>query len=175
MTDATAAKASRTPRDRPERCSSSSSAFLRSRCSACRPTDERFELHIESIPSAQAARSAASWPRPRAGAMVVLVDLQFGGRPMALHWHKRRWRCADDDCPKGSWTEQDDRIAHPRMKLTRRAALRPPRTSAPGRTVNEVAARARLRLAHGQRRRRRLWRGPRRSPGPLRGRQRTRP
>ena len=79
--------------------------------------------------------------QPKGWRVVVLVDLQFGGTPMALHWHKRRWRCADLDCPNGSWTQQDDRIAHPRMRLTRRAALRATEdVGRRGRTVNEVAA-----------------------------------
>ncbi|HLN17348.1 MAG TPA: transposase family protein [Acidimicrobiales bacterium] len=71
---------------------------------------------------------------------VVLVDLQVFGRPTRLHWHKRRLRCADGDCPNGSWTEEDRRIAAPRMKLTDRAGRWV--TEAVGRqvrTVNEVA------------------------------------
>lgn len=70
---------------------------------------------------------------------VVLRDRPFGDRTEALHWHKHRWSCEDQDCPNGSWTEQDDRIAHPRMKLTRRAALRATEdVGRRGRTVNEV-------------------------------------
>ena len=104
-------------------------------------TDDEFvELHIESIserPGCAICGVAAQAKGPRE---IVLVDLQFAGKPTALHWHKRRWRCAEEMCPEGSWTEQDDRIAHPRMKLTRRAALRA--TEDVGRkvrSVNEVA------------------------------------
>jgi hypothetical protein len=52
---------------------------------------------------------------------VVLVDLPVYGRATRLVWHKRRWRCADPDCAKRSWTEEDSRIAAPRMTLTDRA------------------------------------------------------
>jgi transposase len=38
-------------------------------------------------------------------------------------WRKRRWVCPDRGCPVGSFVEQDDRIASPRAKLTRRACL----------------------------------------------------
>jgi transposase len=71
---------------------------------------------------------------------VVLRDRPFGDRTAALHWHKRRWRCEDVDCASVRRTEQDDRIAHSRMKLTRRAALRATEdVGRKGRTVNEVA------------------------------------
>ncbi len=46
----------------------------------------------------------------------------------------------DVDCAHGGRTEPDDRIAHPRMKLTRRAALQASDdVGRKGRTVNEVA------------------------------------
>ena len=103
-------------------------------------TDERFELHIESIAERPGCPVCGVVATPKGWREVVLVDLQFGGKSMALHWHKRRWRCADEGCPNGSWTECDDRIAHPRMKLTRRAALRATEdVGRRGRTVNEVA------------------------------------
>jgi hypothetical protein len=52
---------------------------------------------------------------------VVLMDLPVFGRATRLVWHKRRWRCADPDCAKSSCTEEDSRIAAPRMALTDRA------------------------------------------------------
>ena len=52
---------------------------------------------------------------------MVLIDLPAFGKPTRLHWHKRRWRCDDPDCAMGSWTEQDRRIAAPRMAMTDRA------------------------------------------------------
>lgn len=32
-------------------------------------------------------------------------DLPYGSDPVALVWHKRRWRCRDQLCPRGSFTE----------------------------------------------------------------------
>lgn len=51
---------------------------------------------------------------------VWVRDLPSGGRPVALCWSKRVWRCADGDCPHGTWTEQTEAIA-PRASLTERA------------------------------------------------------
>ena len=52
---------------------------------------------------------------------VVFVDLPVHGRAARLVWHKRRFRCGDPDCAMGSWTEEDTRIAPPRVALTDRA------------------------------------------------------
>lgn len=51
---------------------------------------------------------------------VDVRDLPFGGRPMRLVWLKRRWRCADPDCPAKTWTEQNEHVA-PRSVITLRA------------------------------------------------------
>jgi hypothetical protein len=52
---------------------------------------------------------------------VTLVDLPCFGKPTRLAWHKRRWRCSEVDCPNGSWSEEDPRIASPRCAITDRA------------------------------------------------------
>ena len=102
--------------------------------------DERVELHIESILQRPGCPECGVLARLKGWREVILVDLQFAGKAAALHWHKRRWRCVEEMCPMGSWTEQDDRIAHSRMKLTRRAALRATEdVGRKGRTVTEVA------------------------------------
>lgn len=51
---------------------------------------------------------------------VWVRDLPSGGRPVALCWSKRVWRCADGDCPRATWTERAEAIA-PRASLTERA------------------------------------------------------
>ena len=51
---------------------------------------------------------------------VDLRDLPFGGRPTRLVLMKRRWRCADDDCPTKTWTEEIAHVA-PRSVITLRA------------------------------------------------------
>ena len=103
-------------------------------------SDEELEIHV-MLDSPRAACASCGVPaRFKGWRAVVLRDRPFGARTAALHWHKRRWRCEDVDCASGGWTEQDERIAHPRMKLTRRAALRATEdVGRKGRTVNEVA------------------------------------
>lgn len=72
--------------------------------------------------------------------VVELVDLPAFGSSTKLRWRKRRWRCAELGCPQRSWTEEDRRIAAPRMAMTDRAGrwatLEVGRS---GRSVNEVA------------------------------------
>ena len=86
-------------------------------------SDEELEIHV-MLDSPRAACASCGVPaRFKGWRSVVLRDRPFGARTSALYWHKRRWRCEDEDCGNGSWTEQDERNAHPRMKLTRRAAL----------------------------------------------------
>ena len=53
---------------------------------------------------------------------VELVDLPCLGRATRLVSHKCRWKCAEASCPVGTWTEEDARIASPRMVLSDRAA-----------------------------------------------------
>ena len=102
--------------------------------------DVRVELHIESISERPGCAVCGVAAQAKGQREVVLVHLQFAGKPAELHWHKRRWLCGEEICPSGSWTEQDDRIAHPRMKLTRRAALGATEdVGRKGRSVNEVA------------------------------------
>ncbi|MGV8979202.1 MAG: ISL3 family transposase [Cellulomonas sp.] len=46
-------------------------------------------------------------------------DIPYGTRPLRLVWHKRRWRCVDQRCARGSFTEQVP-AARPGARLTRR-------------------------------------------------------
>ena len=74
--------------------------------------------------------------RPR----VPLVDLPAFGRPARLVWLKRRWQCPEMDCPSGSWTELEPRIAAARVTMTARAARwATEQVGRYGRTVAEVA------------------------------------
>jgi hypothetical protein len=57
--------------------------------------------------------------------VVSFCDLPVHGVPSTLLWHKRWWRCIDSDWPKKTWTEEDRRIAAPRMKITDRAGRYP--------------------------------------------------
>jgi len=71
---------------------------------------------------------------------VALVDLTMAGRQIVLVWNKRRFRCAEQRCFTGTWTEVDPRIAAPRLKMTDRAGRWATfEVGKNGRTVNEVA------------------------------------
>ena len=68
------------------------------------------------------------------------MDLPCLGRPTLLLWHKRRWRCPDGSCPRGSWSEEDARIASSRLAMTNRAGRwATEQIGRCGRTVAEVA------------------------------------
>lgn len=51
---------------------------------------------------------------------VELIDAPVYGSPARLVWVKRRWRCAEPDCSRGVFTEQNPKVAAPRALLTRR-------------------------------------------------------
>ena len=71
---------------------------------------------------------------------VTLVDLTMAGRKIVLVWNKRRFRCAEQGCPASTWTEVDERIAAPRLKMTDRAGRWATfEVGKNGRTVAEVA------------------------------------
>jgi transposase len=59
------------------------------------------------------------WVKQRT--VVRLTDLPVFGRPVVLAWHKVRRTCPNTDCPQGSWTTSDERIAGPRCAVTQRA------------------------------------------------------
>jgi transposase len=46
-------------------------------------------------------------------------DVPYGPDPVALVWHKRRWRCRESRCPRGSFTESLRQVPS-RCRLTRR-------------------------------------------------------
>lgn len=50
----------------------------------------------------------------------VLHDAPCFGRPVRVRWLKRIWRCGEERCPRGTWTEQHP-FAGVRAKLTSRA------------------------------------------------------
>lgn len=54
---------------------------------------------------------------------VRLIDTPSSGCPVTIVWRKRRWVCPEPACPMVSFVEQDETIAAPRARLTRRACL----------------------------------------------------
>jgi transposase len=72
--------------------------------------------------------------------VVELIDLAVFGRPARLVWRKHRWRCPAVECPTGSWTHTDARIAPPRGGMTTRAGRwTTVQVGREGRTVKEVS------------------------------------
>ena len=70
----------------------------------------------------------------------LVVDLPCFGRAARLHWRKRRWRCPEETCPNGSWTEEVPSIAAPRLVITDRAGRSATRqVGFWGHSENEVA------------------------------------
>jgi transposase len=81
----------------------------------------RLVVTVESGPSVMGCPSCGVLARGHGRDEVTLVDAPAFGRPVRIRWRKRRWVCPDTGCPVGSFTEQDQRVAAPRAKLTVRA------------------------------------------------------
>lgn len=79
-------------------------------------------VHVETARRSVGCAECGTVALMKERSVVDLVDLPVFGRPTHLVWHKRRWSCPDHDCPRGSWTEEDDAIASSRQLLTSRAA-----------------------------------------------------
>jgi transposase len=71
---------------------------------------------------------------------VRVRDLPAGGRPVVLAWRKRLWRCGEETCQMGTWTERAVAIG-PRAVLTQRARAEACRRV--GKDAHAVAAVAR--------------------------------
>src|SRR5580692_5988268 len=63
--------------------------------------DREIDLHVMLDASRAACSTCGVLARFKGWREVVLRDLRFGDQTVALHWHKRRWRCEDADCPNG--------------------------------------------------------------------------
>jgi transposase len=51
-------------------------------------------------------------------------DIPYGARVLRMVWHKRRWRCTEPKCPRGSFTEQVASVpARARLTVRLRAEL----------------------------------------------------
>lgn len=61
--------------------------------------DERIELHVMRRPEPTACATCGVLARFKGWRDVVLTDAAMATRRVVLHWHKRRWRCMEADCP----------------------------------------------------------------------------
>ncbi len=88
------------------------------------PADEGEEaplrVHIECRGERPRCSLCDGKTYAKGSSLVELADLTSFGRRVSLVWHKRRWVCADHQCGGGSFSDQDSRIATPRLRLTDR-------------------------------------------------------
>jgi len=102
--------------------------------------DGPIRVHLERSESRTGCPACGVVAESKGRRLVELVDLPVYGRSSRLLWHKRRFVCRDVDCENKTWTEVDERIAHPRLTLTDRAGRFATRAvGQDGRSVNEVA------------------------------------
>ena len=110
---------------------------------AATEVDGKLHQLIETTADRVGCPSCGVVAVPHGRRRVWVRDLPAGGRPVALRWSKRVWRCEDAECERGSWTEASPAIA-PRASLTERArrdACR--RVGRDGQSVAQVAMPAR--------------------------------
>lgn len=101
---------------------------------------EVLQVHVECHDATTACGGCGRRAHLKDQRPVALVDLPCLGRPTVLVWHKRRWRCPNVECSRGSWSEEDTRIASARLVMTNRAGRWATyQVGKLGRTVNEVA------------------------------------
>ena len=99
-----------------------------------------LRVHVETTLDVACCAACGTRARVKDRRPVALVDLAVFGRPAVLVWHKRRWTCAEPDCPTGTFTEIDRRIAAPRAKVNDRAGRWvTAQVGSDGRSVAEVA------------------------------------
>jgi transposase len=98
------------------------------------------EVHVELARTAVGCPTCGVIATVKDRHRVSLADLSMAGRQICLVWNKRRFKCAEVDCPTGTWTEIDERIAAPRLKMTDRAGRWATlEVGYNGRSVTEVA------------------------------------
>jgi transposase len=102
--------------------------------------DAELRVHVElrtARPSCPGC-GGSLWLKDRVD--VELADLPAFGRPTRLVWRKQRYTCPNRACVVKTWTQQDRRIAAPRLALTDRAARWvTEQVGRLARTVNELA------------------------------------
>ena len=99
-----------------------------------------LQVHVETGATSVGCPDCGVVAQVKERVVVKYCDLPVYGVASTLFWHKRRWRCSDRDCSKKTWTEEDRRIAAPRMAITDRAGRWATRAvGEAGRSVNDVA------------------------------------
>jgi hypothetical protein len=102
--------------------------------------DGLFVSHVEQTCERPRCSGCGSRSGVKDRDPVELADLPCFGRPTRLVWHKVRLACPDRECPVGTWTWEDPRIAPARAAMTDRAGRwATVQVGRLGRTVAEVA------------------------------------
>ena len=103
------------------------------------PSDQSIRVHVETGPQRPGCPLCGVLARSKDRDVVELVDPPpaAGHAPRVA---KRRWYCADADCPMKSFAEEEPRIAAPRMAMTDRAGRWvTEQVGRRARSVNEIA------------------------------------
>nr|WP_187345602.1 ISL3 family transposase [Serinicoccus sp. CNJ-927] len=77
---------------------------------------------VESAPAPTGCPSCGVVVQAHSRRVVRLVDAPCFDTPVVLLWRKRRYRCREEACPVGTFTEQVPDLGRPRGLLTTRAA-----------------------------------------------------
>lgn len=82
--------------------------------------DDEWWLAVETTQERSACPTCGVFGVGNGRRRVVVRDLPVGGVPVIVVWSKRTFRCGEDLCERGSWSETSPQIA-PRAALTERA------------------------------------------------------
>ncbi len=103
--------------------------------------DGEARIYVQSVRARGGCPNCGSVAWVKDHTDVELIDLPIYGRAARTVWRKCRFSCPASECERKSFTEEDDRIAGPRQRLTSRAARWvTEQVGRHARSVNEVAA-----------------------------------
>jgi transposase len=85
-------------------------------------SDVEVVIEIETTAVLVGCRACGQRAESQDRMTVAYRDLPCFGRAVRLVWHKRRWRCTDDDCDAKTWTEGSNAVCA-RAVLTVRAGM----------------------------------------------------
>jgi len=102
--------------------------------------DGEARIYVQSVRTRGGCPTCGSVAWVKDHTDVELIDLPIYGRAARTVWRKCRFSCPASECDQKSFTEEDDRIAGPRQRLTSRAARwATEQAGRHARSVNEVA------------------------------------
>ena len=89
---------------------------------ACEEVDGEVDLLVQTPAGPVGCPTCGVLAKAKERRTTQVRDLPAAGRPVTLTWRKRVWRCGEELCPRGAWTEDVTEVA-PRAALTRRARV----------------------------------------------------